>query len=292
MQAYLIKTLFRCVALLPLSALRRMGDGIGNLLWRRSGREARVTLENLELCFPAMDPQQRELLAAASLRHTAQTALEMIKIWMQPNERSAPLLLGVENEQLIEESLRSPKGLLLLLPHLGNWEMVGLWCARYGQFATLYQPPKQAALEPLIWNARQRLGNKLYPTDTRGVRAVLKELKKGGRSAVLPDQEPEPEGGVFAPFYGVPALTMTLVHGLAGRTDCEVLMAFGKRVAGGFVIVFKEPDPLIKADNVTEAAAALNRSVESCIADCPEQYQWEYKRFKKQPDGAPRRYQF
>ena len=216
----------------------------------------------------------------------------MVKIWIQSNERSEPLLLGAENEHLIEACLRSRKGLLLLVPHLGNWEMVGLWCARYGQFTALYQPPKQAALDPLIWRARQRLGNKLYPTDHSGVRAVLKELKKGGRSAVLPDQEPDPEGGVFAPFYGVPALTMTLVHGLASRTDCEVLMAFGKRVEGGFMIVFKEADSRIKDPDVVKAAAALNRSVESCIADCPEQYQWEYKRFKKQPDGVTRYYDF
>jgi KDO2-lipid IV(A) lauroyltransferase len=122
------------------------------------------------------------------------------------------------------------------------------------------------------------------------VRALLKALKGNGMTAVLPDQEPDPEGGVFAPFFGVQALTMTLVHGLVSRTGCEVIMAYAKRVAGGWEIVFEEADPDIGDANVERAVAALNHSVETCIRDCPEQYHWEYKRFKKRPQGLPKLY--
>ena len=291
-QNFFLLALFQLIALLPLSVLRKLGEWIGYTMWRLNGREARVTRKNLELCFPEMESDQRENLVRESLKHTAQTALELIKIWVQPNERSERLLVEIENPEILEQKLRSPNGVLMLVPHLGNWEIVGLWCARYGEAVALYQPPKQAVLDPIIWRARERLGNKLYPTDRSGVRALLKALKKGGFTAVLPDQAPDAEGGVFQPFFGVPTLTMTLVHGLASRTGCELLMVFGQRVDGGFRIVCREADPLIKSPDINVSAAALNRSVEHCIEECPEQYQWEYKRFKKQPDGKTKHYKF
>ena len=101
---------------------------------------------------------------------------------------------------------------------------------------------------------------------------------------------PEAEGGEFAPFYNVPALTMTLVHGLVTRTKCNVIMGYGRRIPSGFDVVFKEPDPEIYHDDVQVSLAALNRSVENCINDCPEQYQWEYKRFKRQPSRKNKPY--
>ena len=158
---------------------------------------------------------------------------------MQPNARTAARIKSIGNQSLYESKLNSGKGVLLLVPHLGNWEVVGLWCAAHREMTALYQPPKQALLEPMIKRARERMGNKLHPTDTRGVRAIFKALKGDGITAILPDQEPEPEGGEFAPFYGVEALTMTLIHGLVSRTGCEVLMAYGRRIAGGWEIVFK-----------------------------------------------------
>ena len=272
--------------------MRALGNVIGWCMWRVDGREAKVTRKNLQLCFPDMAEAQRESMVRNSLMQTGQSGLELIKVWMQDNERSAALIKRVVNSELFEDRLRSPKSLLLLVPHLGNWEIIALWCAKFEELTALYQPPKQVELEPIIRQARERMGNKLYPTDASGVRAILRVLKKGGFSGILPDQEPEPEGGVFAPFYGVPALTMTLAHGLISRTECEVVMAYGRRVKGGFEIVFQDVDPAIRAKDAVQSATARNKSVENCIDDCPEQYHWEYKRFKKQPEDTIRHYKF
>lgn len=288
----LLTALFQFIGILPLLMLRVMGAGIGRLLWWTNGREAKVTRRNLELCFPELSRQQRERLVRSSLSHSGQLGLEVIKVWMQPNKRTAARIRSVTNADLYESASSSGKGVLLLAPHLGNWEVLALWCAAQREVLGLYQPPKQALLEPIIKRARERIGNQLHPTDISGVRAILKALKGNGMTAILPDQEPEPEGGCFAPFYGVEALTMTLIHGLVSRTGCEVLMAYGQRIPGGWNIVFEEADADISSADLTQSVSALNRSVERCINACPEQYQWEYKRFKKRPDGLPKVYDF
>ncbi len=286
----LVKGLFGFIGVLPLSFIRMLGYLLGRMMWWTKGREARVTLRNIELCLPGLEPAEQRRLARESLVHTAQGGFELIKVWMQPNERTAAKIVAVKNRELFDRELHSDKGLLLLVPHLGNWEVVALWCARHREITALYQPPKQVLLEPIIKQARERMGNKLYPTDVSGVRAVLKSLKKSGFTGILPDQEPDPESGEFASFFRNPALTMTLVHGLASRTHCPVLMAYGHRVPGGWEIVFRLPLGNIGSPELEESLWSLNRSVEACIMDCPEQYQWEYKRFKKRPEGLPRVY--
>jgi len=289
-QQTLLKSLFSVIAVVPLSWLRGLGSSVGYVMWRLNGREAKVTRKNLQMCFPAFDEGRIEALSRASLQQTGIAGLELVKVWMQPNERTLAAIKQVTNAQLFDDKINDERGLLLMVPHLGNWEVVALWCAGRTEMTALYQPPKQTVLEPIIKAARERMGNKLYPTNAGGVRAILRVLKKGGLSGLLPDQSPEREGGEFVPFYGVPALTMTLVHGLCARTNCQVVMAYGQRIPGGFNVVFKEPDPEIFSDDLKTSLTALNRSVESCINDCPEQYQWEYKRFKRQPSSKVKVY--
>ena len=108
---------------------------------------------------------------------------------------------------------------------------------------------------------------------------------------ILPDQLPAPEGGDFAPFYGLPALTMTLVHSLIQRTGSLVVCGGAQRLDdGGFKLFFNEAPTAIYSEDKIESLTALNQAVEQCAAAAPAQYQWEYKRFRKQPDGVKRYY--
>ena len=102
---------------------------------------------------------------------------------------------------------------------------------------------------------------------------------------LLPDQEPAREGGAFAPFFGIPALTMTLVPKLVKKTRCRVVLGLAKRVRGGFELHYLDPDPRIYAEDESESLAGLNASVELVARLALEQYQWEYKRFRRRPEG-------
>src|SRR5690606_28237488 len=133
--------------------------------------------------------------------------------------------------------------------------------ARFAPFIALYQPPKNAAIDAFIMNGLLKPNVKLAPTSRRGVSLLLKALRNGETVGILPDQVPDQGSGVMAPFFGEPALTMTLVHSLMKCTGCEVIMTYSQRVPSGFKVVVGECDPGIYAEDQAEAVAGLNRSV-------------------------------
>lgn len=282
----------RLGGLLPLPAARALGSLMGRIAYALNGRGAKVTRENLTLCLPHLDRAARERLVKASLRETGKVGMEMCVIL---NQRQVPVqtyIRRIEGEELARAALAKGKGLLIIAPHLGNWEILGLHLASLGEVVNLYQPPKLAALEEVIRRGREKSGAQLVPTNAKGVAALLKNLKNNGISGILPDQNPNDDsGGVFAPFFGEPAFTMTLIHKLIQRTGCTAVFAFAKRVGGGFELIYRAaPETIYDADQ-DQATAALNEGVAALVMEAPEQYQWEYKRFKKVAPGGVRRYQ-
>lgn len=113
---------------------------------------------------------------------------------------------------------------------------------------------------------------------------------KGGVVAILPDQVPEPSAGVYAPFFGQPALTMTLAHRLIQRTQPTVLMAALLRTEEGFELVVQQVAEQITDPDPKVSAEAMNAAIESLVQRAPAQYQWGYKRFKRPPPGADKLY--
>lgn len=275
----------KLIGSLPLRWARRLGWLLGQLAVLGRGESLRISRINLALCYPGKSEAERERLARASVVATAMTGCEIATLWRQPWSRAEDRIVRVRNQQLLTEGVHEGRGVLLLAPHIGNWEMLGQYLATVGPTTSLYAPPKIEALDPLIRAGRESTGAHLVPTNVRGVRALLKALKEGGIVGVLPDQEPDASGGEFAPFFGRPALTMTLAHSLIQRTGCRCVFGFAKRVDQGFELVFLPSEQAIFSGEQRVSLAALNRGVEACIAEAPEQYQWEYKRFREQPEG-------
>ncbi len=273
---------------LPLPVGRALGAALGWSLCRcGNGRPARVTRINLALCFPELTAEERERLARRSLMETGKLAAEIAAVWSRPVAWLDRHIQAEEETALIEKKLASARGLILLTPHLGNWEVMGPWGARFAPFTALYQPAKHPAIDTFMVSGRLKPNVSLAPTNRQGVGQLLKALRCGEIVCILPDQVPDAGSGIEAPFFGEPALTMTLVHSLMKCTGCEVVMSYCERVRGGFKVVVTECDPEIYADDPTVAVTALNRSVETCVRRVPSQYQWEYKRFRARPGGEP-----
>lgn len=290
MQARVIALLLRLIGGLPLGLARRCGWLLGELSWRRNSREAKVTRINIGSCFPSLTPPLQERLVRESLREWGRTVFEIPVVWQRSPDWLARRIVGIRNEELLQKALADERGLIVLSPHLGNWEVAGFEISRRTPMTTMYEPPKDPRLDQRIQRSRAKIGAKLVPTSARGVLALIKTLKAGGAVGVLPDQEPELNSGRFVPFFGVSTLTMTLVHSLVSRTDAQVLFCFALRVPGGFELVILEPDADIADADVMRSVAALSRGMERCVTEAPAQYQWEYKRFKKRPEGEARIY--
>jgi KDO2-lipid IV(A) lauroyltransferase len=273
------------MALLPYAATRVVGETIGRLSFLLNTRSAKNTEANLRYCFPTLRDSERKQLAQQSLKHTGRLIAEAGITFHWNQEKLDKLISGVDGFGPLQQALDENRGILVLAPHYGNWELFALHFGRYN-FMALYDPPKIKSLEKLIRESRQRTGAKLLPIDAQGVRGVLQALKKGDPVSLLPDQVPTRSGGVYAPFFGRPALTMSFAHRLIRSTNPLVVLGSCTRQPNGFRIVFTEVPAAIHADDVDESVAVMNAAIEALVREDLAQYQWEYKRFKKPPPGG------
>ena len=281
----LLAAFTRLLGWLPLRAGRRCAAAIGWLMGRFGSRTALVTGTNLSLCFPHLDRRERDKLVRSSLGHTACLLFESGPLTHWPRERLEELIVSETGRQALEDQLQAG-AVLMLVPHFGNWEFL---CFALGEtgFVSLYNPPRQRSLETPLRRSRERFGARMYPTSAGGVRAACCQLEAGGLVCLLPDQVPEGSGGVHAPFFGHPALTATLAHRLVQRSRPAVMLGSARRARAGFSLAYEPLGNGFHASDPEAFARALNSTVEELVRRDPAQYQWEYKRFKKQPPGYP-----
>lgn len=248
-------------------------------------RERRVTRQNLRQAFPRQNKADRGQLASESLAHSTATMLELGMVWLGDENSVRDSILEVHGRNLLDEARSEGRGVIVLAPHFGNWEVLNFWLSSHFPFTAMYEPPKFERLDPIIRHGRERMGARLVPTNSRGVAALLKALKRAEAIGILPDQEPGRGSGVFADFYDRPAYTATLLPKLVARTEARVVVGVAQRLEDGFgfAIHFLAADEGVYEEDEVASARGVNASVEAAIALAPAQYQWEYKRWRKSP---------
>jgi len=207
-------------------------------------------------------------------------------IWCAPPEKVAAHATD-ENWDYVQSVLDSGQGIVFLTPHLGCFEITAQQIALRTALTVMYRPPKKAALKPLIEGARARHNLHLAPANLSGVRILAKCLKRGEPVGVLPDQVPQEGEGVWAPYFGRTAYTMTLPAKLAQLGKAAIILVYAERrpKGAGYTVRFVPFDGELSGD-AADQAATINRAMEQLIARCPAQYFWSYNRYK-QPDGVP-----
>ncbi len=281
----LMVRLFRLLRHVPLAWMQRLGALLGWMTWSFSSAY-RQRFESQAAAAGFAPSQYRPAVAAIGTM-----LAELPWLWLRPQGKGVLHLVQWEGVEHFEAALDAGKGVILALPHMGCWEMIGQSLAeRYGPtrgpLVALYRPARKAWLAPLVASSRDRPGLKAVPTSLAGVRSLIRVLRGGGYTAILPDQVP-PEGqGAWAPFFGRPAYTMTLLARLAQQSGAGVLLCWCERLGAGkgFVMHF-EPlaaPELHDANASPEAAAtAVNAGMERLIRRAPGQYLWSYARYKQ-----------
>jgi Kdo2-lipid IVA lauroyltransferase/acyltransferase len=291
MKNHFLPFIFKILSSLPLGVVRFLGQLIGSLVWLSGGRTGKITLKNIQLCFPELSPQEQKKLAKQSLQETAKTAMEAGAIWRNSWQWLENKIVAMEGDDLLRAKVAAGKGVLVLAPHHGNWEVVAPYLASVAHLTAMYQPLENPEMDKLVLAGRSKLNISMAPTNRKGVMMLFKALQNGTIVGILPDQVPDSESGSqVAPFMNIPALTMTLVHGLIQRTGCAVCSCYAERVSGGFKIVVIEADSAIYNEDQLTSVTGLNASVAACVKRAPSQYQWEYKRFRRLPEEYPRFY--
>ncbi|MGB5539103.1 MAG: lysophospholipid acyltransferase family protein [Gammaproteobacteria bacterium] len=289
MRTLLIKSFLYLCAYLPLPVLHATGVSVGWLLILLPNQLRKAARVNLELCFTELSTAQRRQLLHRCLVETGKTLLETGALWLRPAQRVLRLIRHVDGLEHIEHALAKGRGLILATPHLGAWELSGLYCAAHYDITCLYRPLRITGLETLVNRARSRAGGHYVPANARGLRTLFKTLEEGGTVAMLPDQEPRAGTGVFAPFFGIPALSMVFLSRLTAKRGAPIVFVWCERLGWGrgYHLHFRPVPELAYAHELEASVAGINQAVENCIRECPAQYQWGYRRFRARPEGEP-----
>lgn len=284
---YLAVGVVHILGLLNLRGAQRLGRFIGWFLWVRPTRAKAVAQVNIDLCFPDWTESQRTALVKSTLNHNGMTVAETGAAWGWNKAKGTALLAGVEGESVLQDALDSSQGTLFVPVHYGNWEFFNHFLNGRSECVGMYRPSKMPPFDRYMHDSRADIGLGLVPTTREGVETLFEVLGRGGMVISFSDQEPKLARGGFASFLGVQALTPKLPYELIQKTGCRVIFGYMERLAdaGGFKTHFVEPDAGVYSADLDVHLEAMNRTLEACIEPNLTQYQWSYKRFKRQPDG-------
>ncbi len=285
-----MQTLFRGVARLPLPLLHAIGGVLGWASYLLSGTYRSRLRGNAQQAGIERDDWR------GSIAEAGRMVAEMPRLWLRPP--GSALALRWSGAESIDAALARGRGLVLLTPHLGSFEICAqAYAERWGSrlpLTALYRPARQAWLRRLIDASRERPGLLTAPASLAGVRQMLRALKRGETVGLLPDQVPPDGMGVWADFFGRPAYTMTLAARLIEGSGAAALLMVGERLPRGtgyHVHVLPLPEPLPAASHDAShpraCAAAINRAMEHVIRRWPRQYLWGYDRYKSPREAAP-----
>lgn len=279
--AYLV---FKGLGLLPLAWLQAMGSALGRLGAILPGRYRKRAFENLRLAYPEATPAMDRLAMIELL----QMFLELPYLWAKRNADKLDQIIRCDDWALIDDALAQGKGVILISPHIGAFEMLGPFYTRRHNATVIFKEPRMQWLKLLIKRIRLSPALKLVPANQTGVKGLVKTLIKGETIGFLPDQVPALGDGVYAPFFGKDAYTITLVQRMQAIRNSPIFTVGLERLPKGkgyrFHIV-----PMAQAlpESPELAAAQINAALEQMVRKMPMQYLWGYNRYKTpRPDRA------
>jgi Kdo2-lipid IVA lauroyltransferase/acyltransferase len=281
----------------PLRLLHAVGGCVGWLPYVFSASYRKRLQNNAALA--GLTASQRR----ASVAEAGRMVLELPRLWLRPPGQPIEDPLNWDNAELVDALLAQGRGLILLTPHVGSFEVAGqAYAQRFGAhkpLTALYRPARQPWLRELEEQARARPGLLTAPANLAGVRQLIRALRRGETLGMLPDQVPPDGQGVWAPFFGQPAYTMTLVARLLQQTDAAVCLIWVQRrpQGGGYGVHLRPlPQPLPARPQpasdeaekawLLESTTVLNQAMEWVILQLPTQYLWGYHRYKQPRQGA------
>ena len=274
---------------LPFRVIVSIGNGLGSLLYLLAAERRRVGAINLGLCFPELGDDARSRLLKDHFRMFARSLIERSILWWSNAERITGLIrvVGVEHFEAVKD-----KSAILLTPHFVGMDAGGQWIAQHTDTVCMYANQKNAYMTELLLKKRARFRSQHLYSRQQGLRPIIKGMRKGMPFIYPPDQDQGVKDGVFVPFFGVPAATMTSVSRIAQMTDARVVPSITRVLpaGGGYVLTFYPAWENYPSGDEVADARRMNEFIEERVREMPEQYFWLHKRFKNRPEGAEKYY--
>ena len=274
-------SLVRGLARLPLPLLQAVGGVLGRVVYRY-GTSYRHHFDGNPVQAFGADAVKK--IGPQAQAEAGKAMFELPWLWLHTRAEILQTIRSVEGWHHVAAARAAGKGILFLTPHLGCFEITAQYAASQPDAApitVLFRPPRQRWSESIMRYGRTRTGMDVAPADLSGVRRLIRALKAGQSVGLLPDQVPAVGQGVWVPWFGKPAYSMTLAARLA-QTGASVLFAFAQRLPDGqgFALSCRPPSSPLPLDDLSATAAAINQELMKLISSCPEQYLWGYNRYK------------
>lgn len=273
-----MELLFSLLSRLPLRVLHTLGAALGLLVYTASSKYRQRLQAN------AAQAGYSDIALAATCE-AGKMSLELPYLWLRKHQPLATDLTQLKGFEHVQAALDAKLGVIFLTPHLGCFELCAQVLALHMNITVLYRAPKRDSLKRIVEKYRPRHNLNTAPADLSGVRQLLRTLKNGGATGLLPDQVPGTGEGLIAPWFGKPALTMTFPTKLIQMSRATVLLVWAKRLpkGAGFELSFSPFNETLSRD-ATQAATQINHAMEQLIHLCPTQYLWSYDRYKRASD--------
>jgi len=277
--------LLRLFARLPLRGYHDIGGLLGWVVYWSSRRYATRLRDNLRTSRVWKDEADYRRILHSAIAEAGRQGMEILPLWFRPHAKVTSLVRSCIGEEAVMDAYRAGRGVVLLTPHLGCFEISAMYAAHHFPITVLYREPHIRWLDTLIVAGRGRGQEKLAPANLKGVRQLFKALRHKEAIGVLPDQVPSAGEGEWVEFFGRPAYTMTLIGRLCETLDPAVFIAAAKRLprGAGYAI---EVEPIPGGLRGSGSIRRMNAAIEHLVRKYPEQYLWGYNRYKH-PAGAP-----
>ncbi|QKQ24087.1 lysophospholipid acyltransferase family protein [Candidatus Ruthia endofausta] len=274
----MIRFILWIFSIMPLRLNHFVGTLIGQYLYLIKSNSKAVVSKNIQLCFPKLNPEQQQTLIKKSLIESGKGLSESGLIWFRNFDDNAKYV----TKRIGMEHLKSNKAVILLVPHFGCWELVARMVSLSEPVVFMYKELKDKQKNTLLLSKRQQGDLLMASANKKGVIKLQRAINNKQLIAILPDQDPGEVGSVLAPFFSQNVHTMTLLVRLARKNDAQVVMAWTKRLpdAKGYELNLKPVKVLSSANTLEDDALLMNKVIEDLITTQPEQYLWNYKRFK------------
>jgi len=293
---WLALAFLRTVALLPLPLIWLIGGALGTLLYYLMTGRRHIAATNIRACFPELSPAEQRRLVRANFHAFVQASLATPIAWWG-SKRRLQRLLRMPGKEHFDRALAAKKPVILLVAHFVAIELAGMALAPDYFIIDMYKRPRNPFFDWLIRARRRRFGGLLVERG-EGIKPVIRGLRKGGSFYYLSDQDQGRDGAVFAPFFGVPAATLTALGRIAQLTGAVVIPSFARQLpwGRGYELTFQPPFENFPTDDALADTTRMNTAIEDAVRAMPAQYFWMHRRFKTRPEGerpfygrAPRR---
>lgn len=267
---------------LPYPVLRRLGEGMGLLLYWAVVPRRRIARTNLRLCFPEMPEAERRRILKKHFQYFMRSFLDRFVLWYQPAERIRDMVRVRGEENLLAVGDRP---VILLAPHFVGLDAGGTRLTLDRRMMTMFANQKNAVLNEAMKAGRVRFNESLVFSRQDGLRQAVRLMRRGVPFYFLPDMDLGARDAVFVPFFGVQAATVTSVARLAQMVGAAIVPCVTELTDTGYICRLYPAWDDFPGDDLAAATARMNQFIEARTLEMPAQYLWTHKRFKTRPPG-------